>query len=118
MAVSLNEFEKTLLSLERALGEPESDLIRDATIQRFEFCVELAWKTAKKHMGSATPAPKQIVREMAQAGLIDDVEYWLSAIDQRNLSAHTYNEDLSKEVYAFARNFFHRGQDLLARLKR
>ncbi len=117
MAVHVTEFEKALLALQRALAEPETDLVRDATIQRFEFCVELAWKTAKKQMGSSTPAPKQIIREMAQAGLIDDVSFWLLSIDQRNLSAHTYNEDLSKEIYAFARKFLPIALKLLGNLK-
>jgi hypothetical protein len=57
MAVSIEEYSKALLSLEEALALPKTDIVRDATIQRFEFCVELAWKTAKKVMGTQTSAP-------------------------------------------------------------
>lgn len=105
MATSLNEYEKALKSLQIALTSEKNDLVRDAAIQRFEFCVELAWKSAKKIMGTSTSAPKQVIREMAQNQLITDVDLWLSAIDHRNLSSHTYNEILAEQVYQFAQSF-------------
>jgi nucleotidyltransferase substrate binding protein (TIGR01987 family) len=83
------ELEKALLSLKKALDAPKDDLSRDATIQRFEFCVELSWKVAKKITGTTSSAPKEVIREMAQNKFIDDVAFWLKAIDQRNLSAQT-----------------------------
>jgi nucleotidyltransferase substrate binding protein (TIGR01987 family) len=98
------------------LSLPKDDVTRDASIQRFEFCVELAWKSAKKLMGTSATAPKQVVREMAQAGLIDDVEFWLKAIDQRNLSSHTYNEKLAEEIFSFAKSFLAAAQSLVAKL--
>jgi len=117
MAVSLEVFSKALVSLEVALAVEKTDISRDATIQRFEFCVELAWKTAKKMMGTSTSAPKQVIREMAQSGLIDDVEFWLKSIDQRNLSAHTYNEELAEEVYTFAQSFLNPAKQLLKEIQ-
>ena len=118
MAVSLDEYEKALQALEKGLAEPKTDLTRDAVIQRCEFCVELAWKSAKKVMGTATSAPKQVIREMAQNGWIQDVDFWLKAIDQRNLSSHTYNEPLADEVYAFAVKFLPEGKALNDRLRK
>lgn len=117
MAISLTEFEKAVLALAKALQEPKNDITRDASIQRFEFCVELAWKTAKKLTGTSTSTPKQVVREMAQAGLIDDVYLWLEAIDQRNLSSHTYNEELAEKVYQFIKSFLPHAQKLVEKLK-
>lgn len=113
MALKSAEFAKAVGALERALALPQDDITRDASIQRFEFCVELAWKVSKRWLGTDTSAPKQIIREMGQAGLIDDVVLWLEAIDQRNLSSHTYNEDLAQEVYAFASGFLPELQSLL-----
>ena len=112
MAVNIAEYQKAVKSLEKALNEPKNDITRDASIQRFEFCVELAWKTARKITGTATTAPKQVIREMAQSGLIDDASLWLEAIDQRNLSSHTYNEELAEKVYAFIKTFFPYAQKL------
>lgn len=117
MAISLAELEKALRALEQALIAPKTDISRDAAIQRFEFCVELSWKSAKKLMGTPSTAPKQVIREMAQNGLIQDATFWLKAIDQRNLSSHTYHEALAEEVYAFAAAFLPAAKQLLATLK-
>lgn len=112
------ELRKALVSLEKALNEAKNEITRDATIQRFEFCIELSWKTAKKIMGTASTAPKTVIREMAQNNLISDVEFWLEAIDKRNMSSHTYNEVLADEVYFFAKEFLVKGQDLLIKLEK
>ena len=117
MAVSLDELSKALVSLEIALTVEKTDISRDASIQRFEFCVELSWKSARKVMGTSATAPKQVVREMAQSSLIENVDFWLKSIDQRNLSSHTYNEKLAEEVYAFAESFLEPAKQLLIKLK-
>lgn len=101
----VSEFSKAVRQLALAIAQPKNEFIRDSVIQRFEFSVELAWKTSKKIMGTSTAAPKDIIREMAQSGYIDDVEIWLKSIDQRNLSSHTYKEDIAEMVYGFACDF-------------
>lgn len=63
-------------------------------------------------------APKDVAREMAQSGYIDDVSLWLQSIDMRNLSSHTYKEDLAEQVYAFACAFIPHLKALLARLEK
>lgn len=68
-------------------------------------------------MGSASTAPKVIVREMAQAGLIKDVEKWLSYIDLRNLSSHTYNEALAEQVFEAVKAFLPEAKALLLKLE-
>lgn len=99
------EFTKAVLRLQDALLQPKNEFLRDSVIQRFEFSIELAWKTAKKIMGTPSSAPKDIIREMAQAGYITTVDQWLLAIDMRNISSHTYKEALAEQVYTFAKNF-------------
>lgn len=105
LSVSFQLFDKAVNKLDAAIGQPKDEFIRDSVIQRFEFCVELSWKVSKKIMGTSTTAPKDVVREMAQNNLISDVKLWLQAIDMRNLSSHTYNEELAEKVYAFAVTF-------------
>lgn len=117
MSVSLAEFQRALLALETVLALPKDDVTRDATIQRFEFTVELAWKTCRKLMGSPTTAPKDVVREMAQNGYVGDVALWLEAIDKHNLSPHTYNASLAEEVYAFATRFAPQARKLEEKLR-
>jgi len=99
------EFEKAVSKFQDALNQPKNEFIRDSVIQRFEFSVELAWKTVRKVMGTPTSAPKDVVREMAQNLYITDVDLWLRAIDMRNLTSHTYKEDLAEQVYNFASLF-------------
>ena len=79
MAVSIQEYKKAIKRLEDALNQENNEFIRDSAIQRFKFCIELAWKTSKKVMGTSTTAPKQVVREMAQNNLINNVTIWLQA---------------------------------------
>lgn len=111
------ELEKALTALRIALASEKNDLNRDATIQRFEFCVELSWKTAKKVMGSSSTAPKVILREMAAQNLIDSTELWFDFLEARNESSHTYKEDVAEKVYATAKKFLPHGDSLLSRLK-
>ena len=106
MAATSTEFNKAVLRLGEALKLEQNEFIRDSVIQRFEFCIELAWKTSKKMMGTSTTAPKQVIREMAQNGLIEDVQIWLKAIDERNNSSQTYNEELAQKVFQFIVSFF------------
>lgn len=117
MANSTVEFQKAVASLEAVLNLPEDDIVRDATIQRFEFSVELAWKTSKKFMGTATTAPKQVIREMAQNGFISDVQLWLEAIEMRNLSSYTYDDELALKVFKFVRSFAPQFRSLLEKIE-
>jgi nucleotidyltransferase substrate binding protein (TIGR01987 family) len=117
MAISIEEFTKATRRLGEALAQEKNEFLRDSVIQRFEFCIELSWKTSRKVMGTNTSAPKQVIREMAQNNLIDDVDIWLRAIDERNLSSHTYNEDLAEKVYKFIEEFYPFLEKLVSNLK-
>jgi nucleotidyltransferase substrate binding protein (TIGR01987 family) len=44
----INRLEKALATLDEVLEQPFSIIVRDATIQRFEYCFELSWKVLKK----------------------------------------------------------------------
>lgn len=115
--MTLDEFRKAVARLEDAVRQPKNEFLRDSVIKRFGFSVELAWKSAKRAMGVSTSAPKDVIREMARSGYIDDVALWLQAIDMRNLSSHTYKEPLAEQVYAFACAFVPALKRLLARLE-
>jgi len=118
MDVSLKEFRKAIEKLDAALQEEKTEYLRDSVIQRFEFCVELAWKTAKKALGSSKTSSKLVLREMLQNNLIDDADFWFQSIDQRNLTSHTYNEDIAESVYSFAEKFLPYAQKLLEKLEK
>ncbi|MEI6397481.1 MAG: HI0074 family nucleotidyltransferase substrate-binding subunit [Pseudomonadota bacterium] len=102
MSLTFSKFIDAVTKLQNAVNMPKDEYMRDSVMQRFEFCIDLAWKVSKKSMGTSTTAPKGVVREMAQNGFINDVQKWLLSIDMRNLCSHTYNEELAERVYQFA----------------
>jgi nucleotidyltransferase substrate binding protein (TIGR01987 family) len=93
---------KAKASLELALDAPKSDLTRDACIQRFEYTFELAWKALKrilKHKGMLANNPRDVIRESAKQGLIDDPNLWFGFLDDRNQTTHAYNESVANAIY-------------------
>jgi len=126
VAVSIDEFAKALASLQEAMAFADQNInnsvafkiARDACIQRFEFSVELAWKSSVKMLGLASVAPKPAIRDMAQSGLIANPTLWFEFVDARNRSSHTYAEHVAKEVFSVARSFVPEAQNLLTELKR
>lgn len=110
-------FENALKKLQEAIEQPKDEFIRDSVIQRFEFTFELSWKTAKKIMGTQSVAPKIVIREMAQQGLINDTDVWFNYHEGRNLSVHTYKEELAEKVYDLAVSSVSDFKDLLKKLK-
>ena len=98
------DFLKGVHQLERAVAQPYDEFTRDATIQRFEFCYELAWKMLKLRLeqeGISALTPRQALQEALQAGLTDDGNVWSEIQRYRNLTSHTYDEQLAEHVYAF-----------------
>ena len=85
------------------LAQPETDITRDAAIQRFEFCFELAWKAvqeALRHQGLGCASPRSCLRAAFRQGWIHGESGWNTALEDRNLTSHTYDEDLAKAIYA------------------
>lgn len=80
-----------------------SSILLDATIQRFEFVIELAWKLMKEYLESENlvgfNTPKMVVKEIYKIGLIDNGETWLDMLNDRNLTSHTYDEETAKQIY-------------------
>lgn len=88
--------------LAEALGVPETGLSRDAAIQRFEFCFELAWRSIQdraREAGLDCRSPKGCLKLAFQQGWLDDEQRWLAILDDRNLTVHTYNEATAIEIY-------------------
>lgn len=117
MPLDLSSFRKALASLARAIARSQQSLhdeeLRDAVIQRFEFTFELAWKTMKRQLEQEVAEPASVdrlgfhdlLREAAERGLLADVEGWMEYRRQRNITAHTYDEDKAKSVYQTALRF-------------
>lgn len=120
----LTPLERALKSLDVVLDMAKDEVVRDATIKRFEYTYELAWKMIKRHLewAGASDADfltrKDLFREAARIGLIADAETWFDYHQARNLSSHTYDEERAEEIYAAARKFGGDAHDLLDKLKK
>ena len=78
-------------------------LVVDASIQRFEFCIELTWKTLKKALaaeGIEANTPRECMSQAYAAHWLADETAWLSMLKDRNLTSHTYKEALAVEIYS------------------
>jgi len=106
LAVALDELNRALMRLEEALARSASSdtLVRDATIQRFEFCFELAWKALKFALltseGFDTVSPKATLQKAYAVQWINNEKQWIDMLTDRNLSSHTYREQLAQEIYS------------------
>lgn len=114
------DYHRALLRLQTALKKEADldDMYLDATIQRFEFCFELAWKLMKailEYEGVEANSPRSSIREGWKQGLISDAEAWLDMMEKRNLSSHTYDENVARDIYHEVRE---RYADLLEVLDR
>jgi len=84
---------------------PTNLVERDAAIQRFEDIVEAVWKAAQRYLdimeGLSAGSPKATVRSCHEVGLLsdDDATRALEMVDDRNLTVHTYNEQLAQQIY-------------------
>ncbi|MGA9405711.1 MAG: HI0074 family nucleotidyltransferase substrate-binding subunit [Bacteroidota bacterium] len=82
-----------------------SEITRDAAIQRFEYTVEALWKYLQLYLreeeGIDSYSPKSCFREAKNAGLVDEDEsvQALEMVDDRNLTSHTYHEDVAQKIY-------------------
>jgi nucleotidyltransferase substrate binding protein (TIGR01987 family) len=103
-------FEHTYSALKvfkEALDEPvmlKSRLNVDGTIQRFEFTFELFWKLLKRILASKGTVdvrfPKDVLQEAYAGDLIDDEKSWLSMLEDRNNTSHTYKRKLAEEIFS------------------
>jgi nucleotidyltransferase substrate binding protein (TIGR01987 family) len=99
----LEPFASALTRLREALAQPKTEWTRDASIQRFEFTFELAWKTITRlarREGIECASPRQALRAAFKLGWVEDDDLWLDMLEDRNLASHTYNEELAEQLYA------------------
>jgi len=114
----LNDFKNSLKRLNEAINETYKNLgndyypfFRDSAIQRFEFTVEIMWKSMKHYLlekeGIECVSPKNCLREFFIVFNMDENEskMLLRMIDDRNLSSHTYHEEIAEEIFSNLKDY-------------
>jgi nucleotidyltransferase substrate binding protein (TIGR01987 family) len=106
--------------LQEAVAQTGGSILRDATIQRFEFTFEIAWKSLQRylqHQGLEATGPRQTHKQAFVAGLIatpEDADVWLAMLDDRKLTTHTYRESLAETIAARIREHYARHLQAMA----
>ena len=108
MIQKCENFCKAVVRLSEALTDlekqPNSTVIRDGVIQRFEFTFELAWKSLRDYMAdqgadmTSIVFSKQVFKAAYAANLIDDSQVWLDMLDSRNITSHVYDDEQANQV--------------------
>ncbi|NBX02889.1 MAG: nucleotidyltransferase [Alphaproteobacteria bacterium] len=95
---------------EALLRSTDDSLVIDATIQRFEFCIELMWKLFRRlileEKQNVEPFPKPVMQKAYAAGWIDNEKLWLDMLDDRNKTSHTYKQQLAHDIYNRIKTYY------------
>jgi len=115
-------FEQLKNAVELAEQRDLSELEEQGMIQAFEYTHELAWNTLKdflEHQGlQQLYGSKDSSREAFKKGLIENGEVWMEMIKSRNLSSHTYNRDIARQiVHAIRKDYCHEFAKLISTLE-
>ncbi|NOQ76568.1 MAG: nucleotidyltransferase [Methylococcaceae bacterium] len=100
-------FNKALTQLEGAVSLSQqrklSQLEKQGVIQAFEFTHELAWNVLKDYLEDQGEqnirGSKDATRAAFKVSLITEGELWMSMIQSRNISSHTYDEETAESLF-------------------
>jgi nucleotidyltransferase substrate binding protein (TIGR01987 family) len=117
----LDNYKRALSTLDEVMVKPPANkLERDGIIQRFEYCLEISWISAKKVLefqGYQIDTPRNIIRELAKIGWIDNPEDWIEFLDARNKTSHLYHEEVANELFKLVPLFLSSSHKLLSTLE-
>ena len=87
-------------------------LEKEGTVQRFEFAIELAWKTLKdylEHEGAVIQpvTPRNVIKAAFAAHILVDGQIWIDMLDHRNLLSHTYDSQTFDKAVLAIQNRYH-----------
>ena len=104
-----HNYEQAFLRLQEAVEmQSLNELERNGLIQRFEFTLDLAWKTLKDFLeerGFAfKPSPKDTVRLAQQSGYITYAQDLIDGLDIRNALSHDYSGEKFEQAEPILRN--------------
>lgn len=125
MLQKIENYKHAFAQLEDAVARyhasPQDTLYRDGLIQRFEFTVELAWKSLREYLEDqgvilAVSSPRAVLKEAYAVGVIDDADTWNAILTARNLTSHVYDEATAAEIARqICEDFIPSPRDLLLR---
>ncbi|MFA7173728.1 MAG: nucleotidyltransferase substrate binding protein [Kiritimatiellia bacterium] len=97
-----SNFERAYALLESVIDRDNlSEVERAGLIKFFEMAFELSWKLLEDYLSSEgydVKSPRDAIKQAFQIGLIEDGRLWLVALEDRNLTTHTYDAETAIKV--------------------
>lgn len=112
--------------LARYKKEANDEAVRDSVIQRFEFTYSIALKTLRKYFIERAFILEEVnqmsfnemIRTASQLNLIkSNLEKWTIYREMRNMTSHTYDEEIALQVVSIIPDFSDEITYLLTKLK-
>jgi nucleotidyltransferase substrate binding protein (TIGR01987 family) len=119
-------FAQAFAQLEKAVElskqRPLSELEEQGVIQSFEYTHELAWNVLKDFLENQglhdIYGSKDSTREAFRRGLIENGDVWMDMIKNRNLTSHTYEIEIARNIVrSIVKNYHQEFKRLLEKLK-
>jgi len=103
-----HNYKKALATLKSAVELAKTrnltDLEKQGMIKGFEFTFEMAWNVMKDYLEeqgiTGIIGSKGAVRHAFNNDLIKDGQVWMDMIKDRNLAAHSYDEETAENLTA------------------
>jgi len=132
--LDLTDYANSVASLERSITsyktETDSEyreVLRDSSIQRFEYVFEFSHKILRKYLSWHIPMPQVKVSELSFAELVrtanehglftESYEIWSNYRKMRNITSHTYNEDAAEQVLEIIPAFLEEVKKFLTKMQ-
>ena len=112
--------------LARYNKQHEHEAVRDSVIQRFEFTYSIALKTLRKYFIERAFVLEEVnqmsfnemIRTASQLNLlVSNLEKWTVYREMRNMTSHTYDEEIALQVVSIIPDFSKEIAYLITRLK-
>ncbi|MCS7232205.1 MAG: nucleotidyltransferase substrate binding protein [Elusimicrobiota bacterium] len=102
----LDNYEKALAQLRKAVSiykqQEINELEQQGLIKAFEYTFELSWNLMRDYLMfqgiSGISGSRDTIKNAFKFEIIEDDKVWLEMIEARNLTTHTYDEELAKEI--------------------
>lgn len=92
---------------------PYDNVVLTGLVGLYEICFEQSWKMMKEILErhgfeeGATGSPKIILKTAYKANMIQDEKLWISALQERNNVANSYNKSIALDIVTKAKNEFY-----------
>lgn len=102
-------FSKAMGHLENALQIHDPDMVQKAgIIQFFEMSFELAWNLVKDYLEDQgfvdVKSPRSALKKAFEVNILKDGHDWMELLQDRNLTAHTYDEQKATDMEHLIQN--------------